>query len=66
MTDNTENLILKHLQYIPETVDSHSQKFDDLKAQIIYLREDALRREKALSHVEADVARIKIRLDLSD
>ena len=66
MTDETENLVLEHLRRIRETQENHSHKLDDLRAQMIHLREDALRREKALAHLEADMERIKIRLDLRD
>lgn len=61
------------LKKIQKTQSDHSENFRDIKENLIALREDVhgargdvLRQEKALASVEADLDRIKVRLDLRD
>ena len=67
MSENVSaELMLEHLKYIRNKVDGVDIRLKDLRDEVISLRGDSVRRDRALASLEDDISTIKARLDISD
>jgi hypothetical protein len=66
MVAEPHELILDFLRRFDERQARFEEILRDFKQGQIAIRSDILRQERAIASVEADIDRIKVRLDLSD